>query len=550
MATTSTGMTHLSSSDTVAPAAQHFGAMLSVAASLVWLLQAWGIAWGLAALLNGVIFSAWGLALGLLALGTARSLLNKAAHAALGAEAEARIQNLRAQIVSCETTTADPSHFGGAGSVAALITEKLDLLRPYLLRYKPARMRVMVLPLIILALTAWFSWAAAVVLLAAGPLIPVFMALVGWAAKEASSRQMAEIGSLNDLLADRLAALSDLKLIGAGAPVIEGFADASEQLRHRTMAVLRIAFLSSTVLEFFSALGVAMIAVWVGFSLLGDITWGGWGTPLTPAAGIYILLLAPDFFAPLRDLAAAWHDKSSADAVMEDVEKWRQDPRPPLLGLGGNVTPLVFKGLSAHGLTVERDMRVLGFPDLDIPPGSSVALTGPSGAGKTTLLRLLAGLAEPTTGTIRTGDARLSEDTADAWRAMVGWMPQAPRFMGRSLRHNIGFGAPLDQRGLDRACVTAILPTLPARDLTPLGEAGAGLSGGEARRVMLARAMQRHPAMILADEPTADLDTDTAQTIIDGLMAYVADGGTVIVATHDPRLIARIHHHITLKATP
>merc|ERR1711969_322647 len=128
----------------------------------------------------------------------------------------------------------------------------------------------------------------------AGPLIPVFMALVGWAAKEASARQMVEIGDLSDLLVDRLSALADLRLVGAGGPVVSGFAASSEGLRARTMAVLRIAFLSSTVLELFAALGVAMVAVWTGFHLLGVIGWGTWGGALSPAAGIWLLLLAPE----------------------------------------------------------------------------------------------------------------------------------------------------------------------------------------------------------------------------------------------------------------
>jgi ATP-binding cassette subfamily C protein CydD len=409
-------------------------------------------------------------------------------------------------------------------------------------------MRVIVVPLIILAITAWVSWAAAVVLLAAGPLIPVFMALVGWAAKDASTRQMVEIGSLNDLLTDRLAALADLTLIGAGPQVIDGFATASDRLRHKTMAVLRIAFLSSAVLELFSALGVAIIAVWVGFALLGEITWGTWGTPLTPFAGIYLLLLAPDFFQPLRDLAAAWHDKSAADAVQDDMAAWRSDARRDMLGKGASAPAVAFQSIALRDVQVDHPDRTLRLPDLDFRPGDSFAITGPSGVGKTTLLRVLAGLEQPTRGVVLLNDVPLSDALADIWRASLGWMPQMPRFLGRSLRHNIGFGAPLDDGVLQVARVSPILAGLPAKALTPLGETGAGLSGGEARRVMLARALHRNPAVLLADEPTADLDAETAQDIIDGLLAYVAGGGTLITTTHDPRLIDRMQSVVPLEA--
>lgn len=523
-----------------------FGAVLSVAASLIWLPQAWIVASVLASLLEQTDITVWAFAFGFLVLGISRAALNRGAQKQLSAAAERTIQARRHEITATEATMSAPSQFGGAGAIAALSTEKLEALRPYLLRYRPARMRVMVVPLVILGITAWFSWAAAIVLLAAGPLIPLFMALVGWAAKEASAKQMVEIGSLNDLLADRLAALSDLKLIGAGPQVIDGFAEASENLRHRTMAVLRIAFLSSTVLELFAALGVAMIAVWVGFALLGEIGWGTWGVPLTPFTGIFLLLLAPDFFQPLRDLAAAWHDKSAADAVLDELGVWRADDRQAILGRGIAAEGRGFDALSTRDLIVDLGDRLLDFPDLEIQPGDSVALTGPSGVGKSTLLRVLAGLQKQTRGKVLIGDAQLTDDTADAWRATAGWMPQTPHFLGRSLRHNIGFGQPLCAGVLTTAHVTPILKTLPSGDRAQLGESGAGLSGGEARRVMLARALQQRPTILFADEPTADLDADTAQEIIDGLLAYVDQGGTLVAATHDPRLMTQMKRWIKL----
>lgn len=204
-----------------------------------------------------------------------RALIDMAAQALLGLAAEAKIGALREEIVTAEARAATPSALGGAGALAALTAEKPEAMRLALLRYRPARMRVMVLPPVILCIALWHSWAVALVLLLAGPLIPLFMALVGWAAKEASARQMKDVGRMNDVLVDWLAALSDLRLIGAGPPTVENFIRASEGLRERTMAVLRIAFLSSTVLELFSALGVAMVAIWVGFSLLGELSWGG-----------------------------------------------------------------------------------------------------------------------------------------------------------------------------------------------------------------------------------------------------------------------------------
>lgn len=531
------------------------GALLSLTAALVWPSQAALIAAVFAGLLSGApTISPLIAAAEFLALAALRAGLEAAAQRRLARAAEAVIATARHQIVQRESGAASSSSLGNAGALAALATDKLEALRPYLLRYRPARLRSMVMPLAILAIALWYGWAVAVVLLLAGPLIPLFMALVGWAAKEASARQMVEIGQLSDLLIDRLAALFDLRLIGAGPAAIEGFHAASENLRHRTMAVLRIAFLSSTVLELFSALGVAMVAVWVGFALLGEVGWGTWGTPLTPFGGMFLLLLAPEFFQPLRDLAAAWHDKAGAEAVLAELTAYEAEDRPGLPGhdLPATGRPLV-GAIAWQGLVTRRGEVLIRYPDAVLAPGARIAITGPSGAGKTTLLRLLAGLDLPSEGTLRVGATALTAAHLPDWRAGLGWMPQAPHFLDRSLRQNIGFGRPLPETVLDQAQLGPVIAALPKGLNTVLGERGAGLSGGEARRVTLARALAAGPRVLLADEPTADLDPDTAAAVTAGLLDFAAAGGTLILATHDPALIARMDQVIALgpeEATP
>lgn len=519
------------------------GSLLSVLASFVWLAVAAIIASVFGKLMAGTPVSAIETAVGVALLWVLRAALDMAAQGCLAQAADARIDTLRREILSAEAQASTPSALGGAGAIAALTAEKLEALRPALLRYRPARMRVMVLPIVILCIAAWHSWAVALVLLLAGPLIPLFMALVGWAAKEASARQMQEVGQLSDLLVDRLAALSDLRLIGAGSATVDSFARASDDLRGRTMAVLRIAFLSSTVLELFSALGVAMVAIWVGFSLLGELSWGGWGVPLTPTVGLYLLLLAPEFFQPLRDLAAAWHDRSGADAVMDEVETWRAEIRPQRLGCGEATAPLPMTTLETRGLR----HRGVVYPDIRLEPRDSLAIEGPSGTGKSTLLRLLAGMERPDDGVILIDGVPLTDDTADAWRAGIGWMPQAPHFVNGSLRYNIGFGTTVAQDTLQAAGLTGVINLLPRGDLTRLGERGAGLSGGEARRVTLARALHGGPGLLMTDEPTADLDAQTARLVSDSLLRFAEAGGTLIVATHDAALAARMAQRVRIE---
>ncbi|MDZ4391934.1 thiol reductant ABC exporter subunit CydD [Cypionkella sp.] len=520
-------------------------AVLSGLAALLWPLQAALVAGALAGLLTDVA-PLWSYVAGFVLLGVLRAVLNHWSEGIAFTAGLRMTSQCRAVIVTREATR---STGPAAGTIAALAAEKLDLLLPYVSRYAPARARVMVVPVVILALAFWQSWAVGVVFLITGPLIPVFMALIGWAAQSASQRQMAEIGNLNDLLVERLQALIDIRVLGAGEAVVSSFAAAAERLRMQTMAVLRVAFLSSAVLELFAAIGVAMVAVYVGFSLLGLLGFGGYGTPLTPAAGIFLILLAPEFYQPLRDLSAAWHDRAAALAVAADWAEWQAQPAEPLLGQGASAARLAGPAdIAVTGLRLRLGPRLLTLPDFQLAAGETLALLGPSGAGKTTLLRLLAGMLHPEVGQIRVAGQLLDDSTADGWRARLGWMPQQPHFLNASLRHNLSLGRPGDLSPALRAvAMQDVVAGLPQGLATRLGEGGGGLSGGEARRLTLARALHARPDVLLADEPTADLDAVSAEAVTAGLLALAATGCSLIIATHDEALAARMDRVIRLE---
>ncbi|MGD9917951.1 MAG: ABC transporter ATP-binding protein/permease [Paenirhodobacter sp.] len=436
-------------------------------------------------------------------------------------------------------------------ALATLAGEKSAALAPWAARYQPAMMRTRIVPLVLLLCTLPFSWLAAVILLIAGPLIPLFMALVGMAAQEASERQMAQIGTLNGELVERVAAAADLRLLGAEARAGRSLAVASETLRERTMRVLAVAFLSSTVLELFSALGVALVAVYVGFNLLGEIPFGSWGALLTPSAGIFILMIAPEFFQPLRDLAAAWHDRASALAVAGEIAEAEAmlSREGAILGTGAPAEALSPAPLSWAGLRLRPGPGAapIAPPDGSVAPGEAVALAGPSGAGKTTLLTALAGLIRPEAGEIRWGETPLTVETADAIRAGIGWLPQAPRFIDAPLAEALTLGRPGDlPAALKAAQAEGIVAALPGGLTARLGDIGGGVSGGEARRLMIARAAHSGARLILADEPTADLDPETAAQVLAALLTLRARGAALLIASHDPAVIAAMDRVIPI----
>ena len=434
-----------------------------------------------------------------------------------------------------------------SGQAASIVAEQADAVLPWLLRYGPARMRVLLAPPVVALVVCNFSWLAALILVLAAPLIPLFMAVIGWRAKAASEAQLQLVGGMSGFLLDRLRGLSTLRALGAIDATARQVRASSEAVRASTMRVLRIAFLSSTALELFSALGVALVAVYVGFHLLGEIGPGSWGTRLTLAEGLFVLLLAPAFFEPLRELAAVWHDKAAGEAALEALEQLQAAGLPLPGALQGQDEALRIgraPSVDIEGLCFAHpgEAPLFDHQDLYVRVGEHVALVGPSGSGKTTLLSIIAGLAPSDGGTVRIGGVTLDAASAAGLRARMAWIGQKPHVFAGSVRANVALdrdGVTVDtvSRAVGRAGLGHIEHATPGESL---GEGGLGLSGGELVRLALARAMCAPQAgLLLVDEPTAHLDRDTAASVIDALLR-LAQGRTMIVATHDLTLAARL----------
>lgn len=527
------------------------GARYQAVAALLWLPQAALLAYGVGYLANtGFDSTIYYLAAGLFLIGCMRSVLDARGATKAFDAARSELAKLREKAVTAlsQRSPLDASR-PSSGEAASILAEQAEMVVPYLSRFVPVRIRVMLVPLAILAVVFWFSWIAALILLIAAPLIPIFMALIGWRAKAASEKQLVALGDMNGFLLDRLRGLATIRSFNAVDMTANRLRDNAETLRSKTMVVLRIAFLSSAVLELFAALGVAMVAVYIGFHLLGPLPFGAWGHKLSLAEGLFILLLAPAFFEPLRDLSAVWHDRASGEAAIDALEDLANHEMPVVGGVKAtekvvNAPSLMLKDISFQYSTGEV---VFSRFNLDIEPGEHVALLAPSGYGKSTLLALIAGLAAPQEGEIRIGNAALRDETAASLRSRMRWVGQKPHIFAGSARHNITLGrhASVEKTAsiIDQMALSHVAGITGAG---VIGENGAGLSGGEALRLALARiAVDQDADIILADEPTAHLDHETADRITDTLIS-LAKGKTLIISTHDEKLARRMDRVVRL----
>jgi len=366
-----------------------------------------------------------------------------------------------------------------------------------------------------------------------------------------------EMGGMNAFLLDRLRGLATLRTLGAIEATALRLHASAQTLRMRTMAVLRIAFLSSAVLELFAALGVAMVAVYIGFHLLGQLEYGAWGSRLTLGQGVFILLLSPAFFEPLRELSAVWHDRAAGEAALDALDNLAADGLLlPDAGTTSNAAAATAR--AAPTVLVQQlsfahqgsSTSVFGRLDLQIAAGERVAIMAASGGGKSSLLALIAGLLPLPHGSIIIDGVPLSASSVLGLRKRMAWIGQKPHIFAGSVHANVA----LRRDDVSATDVAAALKfaelegVAQARPGIALGEGGGGLSGGEAVRLALARAAaDAHADLLLVDEPTAHLDQATAQQVTDALLR-LAQGKTMIVATHDPVLAARMDRVILLQA--
>ncbi|WP_068087545.1 thiol reductant ABC exporter subunit CydD [Polycladidibacter stylochi] len=526
---------------------------LHAASELLWVAQAAALAYAI----NWLMSEHQGLKVAILATlviivisGIRAYLRLKADHIAIVAAARTR-QTLQEKLLSRISGVSPATPLPASGKFASLAVEHIQAIGPYIAKYLPIERRLILVPLGFLIAIASVSWFVALLLIVLAPLVPLAMALVGIKAKRASEQQLGILADMSAFLLDRLRGLETLQIFGAIKTTEADMDRFANQFRASTMKVLRIAFLSSTSLELFSALGLALAAIYAGFSLLGYWSFGSYGVELNLGTSLFILLLVPEFFAPLRLFAQAYHDRAAAIAAAELLAKADDTPNNQTTVKAQPLQPPSNIDLSVQGkliienLGFSRDSKtILDKVSFQMDGPELVVITGESGAGKSTLLDVLQKFITPDSGTIKYAEKDLKHLDHSLWQKSIAVVSQSPKLFHGTLRSNLHLAnrAASDEQmiaALKEAHAGQLIEKIQGGLSGGIGEEGLGLSMGERRRFAIARAAIRDDALIiLADEPTADLDGYTAQQVLSSLVK-LSKRKPVLVATHDKSVCER-----------
>lgn len=494
-----------------------FSVLLALSAGGLMMLGAWL----LACLVNGLIFSAgavatmpWMLIGTLLAVYATRAGLQTLADR-LAFTGAAQIKAGLRRRIARHLLNISPLHQKSTGSLINSYIEGLDALEAYYAGYLPSRIVTLFIPLAIIVVVLPQDMISALVMLVTAPLIPIFMILIGRGAEKLNQRQWRRLSSMSGRFLDLVQGMITLKLFGAGKREGRLLARIGDDYRQETMAVLRVAFLSSLVLEFFATVSIAVVAVLIGFRLL-------WGS-IDFAHGFFVLLLAPEFYLPLRRMGVHYHARMEALAAAEQLADILAIPALPADAGAAPPTAMQIEFVDVS-FTYDDGRPALSNVSFKIEAGSQTALVGMSGSGKSTILSLLLKFAVPQSGRILIDGVDLADIDRQAWWGRLGWVPQKPHLQSGTIRSNIGADGDIEKL----AKLLKIDWSGNTLDL-PVGEDANNLSAGQVQRIALARALARRPSLLLMDEPTANLDIQTERAVQAAWADYPA---TRLVAAH------------------
>ena len=407
-----------------------------------------------------------------------------------------------------------------AGSVTHILTDGLDHVDAYMSQYIPQALYAVLIPLMIsiaiIDSVSWIGW----ILLMTYPLIPFFMILIGKKADKLNKQQWERMQFLGGHFLDVLQGLTTLKVFGRAKEQVHVIGRLSGEFRDATLKVLRIAFLSALVLELIGTISTAMIAVYLGVSLVyGEVEF-------LPA--FFILLLAPDFYAPLRQLGAAFHTGLSGKVSLIAVQEYLTSSTE-VVRTGQETLKRPIQTLEFRDVAYEYEENHVGLETFTgvLKRGCSYMLVGESGAGKTTISNVLMQLLTPTTGQVTVDGYDLQTLDSQWYHEQIAYLSQTPYIMSGTLRENLQFGLEASDetlwKVLQQVQLADFVSALPLGLDTVIGEGGYGLSGGQRQRLALGRTLLRPAQILILDEVTAHLDVETENLIMQVLREYGQD---------------------------
>ncbi|MEZ8930140.1 MULTISPECIES: heme ABC transporter permease/ATP-binding protein CydD [unclassified Vibrio] len=430
-----------------------------------------------------------------------------------------------------------PAYIKGkpAGTWATLLLEQVEDMQDFFSRYLPQMSLSVMIPFIILVVVFPVNWAAGLIFLLTAPLVPMFMALVGMKAADANRKNFKALQRLSGHFYDRLQSMTTIRLFDRTNAETEVLKGASEVFRTRTMDVLKIAFLSSAVLEFFTSISIAMTAVYFGFTYIGELNFGHYGVGITLFAGLFILILAPEFYQPLRDLGTFYHAKQQAVGAAESIVEFLETDITKVKSGDTQLDPAQGINIEATDLKVlsPEGVQLVGPISFALNTRQSTALVGPSGAGKTSLINAILGFM-PYEGSLKINGIELRDLDLASWRKTISWVGQNPLLLHGSIRDNVTLGK---HDIADQVVENALEQSFASEFVNELGldymisDRSGGLSVGQSQRLALARAMIQDGQFWLLDEPTASLDTRSEQLVMKGINSNI-ESRTALLVTH------------------